>query len=100
MRNFSDFNIQINRFEGKKIEMDDVIDQDIQILDYKIEPSKYPEKGNGLRLTLQIKFEGKNRIIFTSSVILQEQCIKVRAVDGFPFTAKIISLKPKGFKFI
>ncbi len=100
MKNFSDLNIVTDRFTGKKIEMDEILDTAIEVLDYKIEPSKYSDKGNGMRLTLQIRHQEKERVIFTGSKILQEQCEKVQQIGGFPFRGKIVALKPKGFKFI
>ncbi|HMR18385.1 MAG TPA: hypothetical protein PKA53_03715 [Sphingobacterium sp.] len=99
MNNFSDFNIKIDQFTGKKIEIDEVVDNLIEVLDYKIEPSIFKDKGNGMRLVLSIRFGGKERIIFTSSVILRGQCEKVKAVNGFPFKATIVALKPRGFMF-
>jgi len=100
MKNFSDLNIQIEHFIGKKIEIEEVVGHTIEVIDFKIEPSKYQEKGNGKRLVLQIKHEDKERVIFTSSVILQQQCQKVMEMNGFPFRAKIEAIKPRGFKFI
>ncbi|MEN5434115.1 hypothetical protein ABE545_10770 [Sphingobacterium faecium] len=100
MKNFSDLNIQIEHFTGKKIEIEEVVNQTIEVLDFKIEPSKYQDKGNGNRLVLQIKHEDKDRVIFTGSVILQQQCIKVKEMNGFPFKAKIEAIKPRGYKFI
>lgn len=99
MKNFSDFNIQLEQFTGKKIEIDEVVGKEIQVLDFKIEPSKYADKGNGMRLTLSIRYEDKERVIFTGSVILREQCEKVRAMNGLPFKTTIVALKPRGFKF-
>jgi|SRR5690606_17927997 len=99
MKNFSDLKIELNRFEGKKISIDDVVDKPIDVLDFKIEPSNYKDKGNNMRLTLSIKHEGVKRVIFTSSVILQEQCEKVREVNAFPFKATIKRLIPRGYKF-
>lgn len=99
MKNFSEFNIKIEQFTGKKIEIDEVVGNSIEVLDYKIEPSKYKDKADGLRLTLSIMFENKERLIFTSSVILRQQCEKVREIGGFPFRAVITALKPRGFMF-
>ena len=101
VKSFSDFNIITERFVGKKISIEDVLDVKIKVLDFKIEPSKrYAEKGNGLMLTLQIIHEEIERIVFTGSVILQEQCEKVRLSGEFPFIATIVAIKPRGFKFI
>jgi len=100
MKSFNELGIEMpeGNFLGNKIEISDVVNTEIVISDFKIEKSKFPEKGNGLRLVLQIIFEEKDRIIFTSSVILQDMIKRVKKED-FPFKAKIIALKPKGFKF-
>ncbi|MGH2622638.1 MAG: hypothetical protein ACRDE7_03145, partial [Sphingobacterium sp.] len=79
---------------------DEVVDNPIDVLDFKIDPSKYKEKGNGKVLTLRIRHEDRERVIFTGSQILQEQCIKVKEIGGFPFRGKITAIKPRGFKFI
>lgn len=99
MKLFSDLNIGTNRFEGKKIDIDDVLDVQIEVLNFKIEPSIYPKNGNGKRLTLSIKHENKLRVIFTGSLILQEQCLQVQELNGFPIKATIKAIKPRGFKF-
>ncbi|TWI22177.1 hypothetical protein [Sphingobacterium siyangense] len=100
MKNFSDLNIQIDQFNGKKIEIDEVVGHTIEVLDFKIEPSKYQDKGNSKCLVLQIRYDNRDRVIFTGSVILQQQCQKVREMNGFPFRATIEAIKPRGYKFI
>lgn len=100
MKNFSDLNIQTERFTGKKIEMDEVVDKVIEVLDFKIDKSKYSDKGNGKVMTISIRHEDKERIIFTGSVILQEQCLKVKEMGEFPFKATIEAMKPRGYRFI
>ncbi len=99
MNAFSQLNIKIEkRFTGKKIEIEEVLGIQLEVLDFKIEPSKF-DKGNGKLLTLQINFEDVKRVIFTGSVILQDQCLKAKELNGFPFSTTIIKLKPKGFQF-
>jgi len=102
IKSFSDFNLQAKaRFNGKKIPIEELVGNLITVKGYKIEPSiRYKEKGNGMMLTLQIEYNETERILFTGSVILQEQCLDVEKIGGFPFTATIMALKPRGFKFI
>ena len=66
-----------------------MINREITIHDYKIEPSLYPDKGNGLRLVLQITFKEELRIIFSSSIVLMD-LIKQVPKDEYPFTTTII----------
>jgi hypothetical protein len=99
MKSFKDFGISTTHqpFTGDKIEMFDVLNREIIVINHKIETSKYPEKGNGKRLTLHIKIDDRDRIIFTGSVILQDLIQKV-AADNFPFTATIVK-ENKAYKF-
>lgn len=99
---FSQFEIITSQLSGKKIEIEEVLNEKITVHDYRIGPSKYANngRGNGLCLTIQIKHENKERVIFTGSVILQEQITKAKEAGmNFPFSTTIIQLKPKGFKF-
>ncbi len=90
-KNFSDFGIKVESkaFIGKSIDIVDILDQEIIVHDFKIEPSLYPKKDNDQRLTLQIEFEGKKRVVFSGSIYLLQMIQKVPKPDGFPFTATI-----------
>lgn len=91
MTKFSDLGITISpkNFSGDKIAIDDILNCEIKVLDYKIAPSTLEKKkGNGMCLHLSIHHEGKNRVLFSGSVYLQEQIEKVQKSD-FPFTATI-----------
>ena len=99
MKSFKDFGITTNTgaFTGQKIEIYNVLNKEIVVLDHKIETSKYPEKGNGKRLTLQVKVDNEERIIFTGSIILMDMIGKVKKED-FPFTVTIVK-ENKGYRF-
>jgi len=99
MKSFSELGITSTRqtFSGEKIEISNVLNIEIIINQFKIEPSKYPEKSNGKRLDISINHEGKERVIWTGSVILQEMIQQVNKED-FPFKTKIIK-ENKGYKF-
>ncbi|MFN7703471.1 MAG: hypothetical protein ACK5OS_02525 [Chryseotalea sp.] len=88
MKNFSEFNIKpkVNQFVGEKIQVQKLFNLSIQVLDYKVEPSKH-KKGTEL-LTLQIIKGNEKRIVFTGSTVLIDQ-IKRVPQDGFPFTTII-----------
>lgn len=99
---FSQYDVQTSQLTGKKIELEEVLNQNITVSDYRINPSKYANngRGNGMCLSLQIKHEGVDRVVFTGSVILQEQITKAKEQGiKFPFTTTIVQLKPKGYKF-
>lgn len=91
MNSFSDLNIkpQYNNFLGNKIEIDDLLNKQIVVHAYKIGPSKYPERGNGKCLTLQITMDGEQRVAFLGSVYLQKT-IELVPKDKFPFTTTIV----------
>ena len=99
MKSFKDFGITTTTqsFTGEKIEIFNVLNKEIIIMDHKIETSKFPDKGNGKRLTLQVKVDDIKRVIFTGSVILQDLIEKVPS-GNFPFKSTIIK-ENKGYKF-
>lgn len=98
-RRFSDLNIKpsTDAFVGNKIEIDNVLDVEITVTRYKIEKSKFEDKGNGLRLVLQIKHDGRDRIVFTGSGVLMDMIEKVPQSE-FPFITTI-KKENKRFQF-
>jgi hypothetical protein len=88
MYSFKDFDIKpkINAFVGDKIPVKKILNMEIKVLDYKIEPST--QKQGTECLTLQIEKSGERRIVFTGSKILKDQIICVPK-DKFPFTTTI-----------
>lgn len=91
MRKFSDFNVTVksNPFRGDKVKIDRVLNREITVTAYKIEPSDFKEKGDGLRLVLAFTLSGQQHILFTSSLTLKEM-IKRVPPEGFPFTTTIL----------
>jgi len=91
MKTFSSFGIQAaaKPFSGKHIDIERIIGTEIIISDFKIGPSKYPDKGNGKRLDMQITLDGVERITWTSGVALQET-IQLVPRSEFPFKTTII----------
>lgn len=91
MKKFSDFNIiaEPNGFTGDKIKIERILNKAIEVIAYKIEDSKFKEKGNGKCLTLQIKIKEEQHIVFTGSINLMQQIEKVGKED-FPFETIII----------
>ncbi len=99
IKSFSDFNIELTRtaLTGDKIEMSELLNREIIITAFSIDDSKFPEKGNGLRLTLQFKIDDREKVVFTGSTQLQDLIKKV-APENFPFSTVIIK-QNKGYKF-
>jgi|ERR1041385_3879344 hypothetical protein len=91
MKSFKEFNIKTEvekKFTGDKIKIAKILNREITVLDYKIEPSNY-KGGNGMRLVLWIEIEGTKRIVFTGAQQLQKSIEEVPKAD-IPFKATII----------
>lgn len=89
MNNFKNFGIkpELSTFTGDKIKIDKILNAEITILAYKIEPSKV--KPGTMMLTLQLEKAGTKHILFTGSTILMQMIEKVPK-DKIPFTTIII----------
>lgn len=87
--NFSEMGITptIKNFSGDKIKIEKVLNVEITVLAFKIEPSTKKPGTNYLKL--QITFENETRVIFTGSKMLQDQISQVPEAN-FPFQTKII----------
>ena len=98
MKKFSDFNIHVEHtnFEGDKIQIVKILNAEITVLDYKIEPSK--QKQNTELLTLHIIHKQAKRIVFTGSKTLINQIKQIDKIN-FPFTATIISGEGDRYEF-
>lgn len=97
MNRFSQFNIKATAspFEGDKIKMSKILNKEIVVHHYKIEPSKvFADRGTGQCLHLQISLNNEKHIVFTSSSGLIEQIQQVPQ-EGFPFTATIVEQNDK-----
>lgn len=100
MNNFADFNIKPEPrafITGDKIKIKKVIGIPILILFYKIVASDYTDKGNGLRLDMQIEMDGTKYLLRTSSIQLQDMIKKVPDT-GFPVKTTIME-DGESFKF-
>lgn len=91
MNNFSDFNIkpEITCFNGKKIEIEDILNRKISVSAYKISDSKYPKTPGDKCLHLQITIDDVERVVFTGGKTLMNM-IKMVDEKRFPFKTTII----------
>lgn len=89
MNAFKNFNIALSQkaFEGDKIKIDRILNKEIVVTAFKVEDSKFENKGKCL--TLQIEYDNSKRVVFTGSGILILQIEQVPK-DKFPFRATII----------
>lgn len=86
MISFSELNIsiQIEMFVGDKISINEVLNKEIIVCKHKVGDSKF----KNTLLTIQIKFNNEDRIIFTGSKSLEVVLEKV-GKDNFPFKTTI-----------
>jgi len=88
MNQFSQFNIQANNnFQGTKILVDDILNTEIIVQDFKIEPST--KKENTECLHLQFERNGIKHVFFSGSKGLMNQIRQVPK-DKLPFKTVII----------
>lgn len=87
MNTFKDFNITINKpFTGEKINVKKLLNVEIKVTDFKIEPSK--KKEGSEYLTLQIEMNGEKRVVFSGAKGLQNQIRNVPR-EKLPFLTTI-----------
>ena len=94
MKKFSDFAKEDSVMSGDKIKIGDIVGKEIEIIDYKIGSSKF--EGKKL-LTLQIKLNNEDRVIFTSSGVLIDQSEKYK--NEMPFIATIEKINNRFYSF-
>lgn len=98
MNAFSTMGIKapVNSFVGDKIKLNKLLGESIIVHKYKIEKSKFEDKGNGERVCLQIEKNGTMHVLFSGSITLMAMIQQVPA-DKFPFTTiiKMIDDRPQ-----
>ena len=95
MRRFSDFATEDNIMSGDKVKIGDITGKEVEIIGYTVGNSKF--EGKKL-LTLQIKLDGENRVVFTSSSVLIDQSQKYE--KEMPFLATIEKVNNRFYSFI
>jgi len=99
VKKFSDLGIKVENtaFVGKKIDKDDVFDQEIVLHDYRVVEAKYKKDGCTHCLHLQIEIEGKMRVVFFTSNNMIRQIEQV-AKEDLPRSTVIVN-KDKKYSF-
>ena len=87
VKRFSDFAKAPDVLDGDKIKLDDLINQDVVVIGYKVTDSKYSKNKSGKCLTLQVEIGGVHRVVFTGSDVLISQMMEYGA--EVPFAAAI-----------
>lgn len=70
---------------GKKIQLNEVLNRELIVKAFRISDSS--KKPGTKCLTISIEFDGVERVIFTGSTVLADQCEKYK--DQMPFEATI-----------
>ncbi len=78
---FSDFADESKAFDGDKKKLDDTLNQEILLIDFKVKDSK--QRIGSKYLTIQFKISDKVFITFTGSNVLINQLEKYK--DNLPF---------------
>ncbi|MDP2754563.1 MAG: hypothetical protein Q8P40_09265 [Nitrospirota bacterium] len=78
---FSDFADETKLFDGDKKKIDEILNQDILILDFKIKESK--QRQGTSYATIQFRQNDKNYIIFTGYGVIIDQLNKYK--ENLPF---------------
>ena len=89
-KRFNDFARESKPLEGSKVKIDDIINREIKVTDYKIRDSKYEKKNCEKCLTLQFEIEGIKHVLFTGSNVLIDQIEKYKSEIPFLTTLKKI----------
>ena len=91
MKSFRDLGINTHssHMAGDKIKIAKVLNRDIVITNFKVEPSKYPKNKSGKCLHLQVEMNGAKYVVFTGSDILINTIEQVEK-EHLPIACKII----------
>lgn len=89
-KKFSELGIETTqkKFVGEKIRLGKVLNTEIVVHFFSINPSKYPEKGSDVCLWIQISIEDKKHVAFSIAKGLIETIQRI-PIDAFPFVTKI-----------
>jgi hypothetical protein len=93
MKQFKDFGITaaVQGFVGDKIKMERILNREVMVCGYKIEVSRFTEKGNGKCLHMQIGIGEQKYVVFTGSKVLMDTIDKIPKYE-FPFKTTIIKI--------
>ena len=86
-KRYNDFAEKTDIFDGEKVKIKDIIDEEILILGYKIKSSKYKKSNSENCMTIHFTQDDTNYVLFTGSAILMEQLEKYQ--DEIPFLTTI-----------
>ena len=77
-KKFGDFAREAKPLDGAKVKIEDILNKEMTVIDYKIRDSKYDKKGSPKCLTLQFEMDKQKYILFTGSNVLVDQMEKYK----------------------
>lgn len=88
MEDWRNFNIKTEAasYTGKRIEIEEILNKEIIVSAFRIEPSKYPKKEGDQCLHMQIKIDETDHVIFTIAKTLMKQIV---LAPKLPFKVRI-----------
>ena len=89
-KRFNEFAKEARPLEGVKIKMDDVVNREILVKDFKIRDSRFEKKDCEKCLTIQFEIGGVLHVLFTGSNVLIDQIEKYKQEIPFITTLKKI----------
>jgi len=88
---FSEFADEKPPLEGDKLKIDDILNQEVELIDFRIGRTKYSKNQSGKYITLQIRKDGMLHVVFTGSDVLISQAMKYAEHVPFLVTIKKIN---------
>jgi hypothetical protein len=86
-KRFSDFAKEHQPLDGAKLKIEDILNKEILLLDFRVKPSKYEKNGC---LTLQFMIGEETHVVFTGSTVLTDQIMGYKSELPFYTTIKKI----------
>jgi hypothetical protein len=90
-KRFAEFSSEPPPLEGDKIQIDNILNREIEIIGHRIAGTRYSKNTSGKYLTLQIRFDDQLHIVFTGSDVLVRQLTEYASEIPFFATIKKIN---------
>ena len=90
MKRFSDFAEEEKPLDGYKAKIEDILDKEIEIRNFKLANSNFSKNQSGKYATIQFVCNGELRVLFTGSDVLIDQLKKYK--KEIPFMSTIIKI--------
>ncbi len=89
-KRFSEFSKESTPLDGEKKRIDDILNQEIMVTEYKIQNSRFSKNNNPKCLMMQFELAGAKYVIFTGSNVLIDQIERYEEEIPFYTTIKKI----------